>query len=82
MAIIIYSIIFQIYYIRLKENSFPSSSVSNRDSDANSSKRNTNNEINNSKKIDLKEEDEALLENKVQDASSLNDNEEIDDQED
>ena len=37
-------IIFQIYYIRLKENSFPSSSVSNRDSDANSSKRNTNNE--------------------------------------
>ena len=82
MAIIIYSIIFQIYYIRLKENSFPSSSVSNRDSDVNSSKRNTNNEINNSKNIDLKEEDEALLENKVQDASSLNDNEEIDDQED
>ena len=82
IAIIIYSIIFQINYLKMKENSIPSIGISNRESDANSTTRNSDAINNTNDNLIAKDEEEALLENKIREENSLNGNEEIDDQED
>ena len=82
IAIIIYSIIFQINYLKMKENSIPSIGISNRESDANSATRNSDAINNTNENLIAKDEEEALLENKIREENSLNGNEEIDDQED
>ena len=85
MAILIYSIIFQIKYIQFKENTYydiDNISSSSRESIANTSFRPSNVSINEDSKISSKEDDEALLGNGNGDENSMNEENDINDQED
>ena len=84
MAILIYSIIFQIKYIQFKENTYYDidNISSSRESIANTSFRPSNVSINEDSKISSKEDDEALLGNGNGDENSMNEENDINDQED
>ena len=82
LFIIVYSVIFQLKYLKNKENSIPITEEPGITSDLNSSYR-PSKLINEDEQSNLKgEDDRSLFGNKSKDESSINEDEEINDQED
>ena len=82
--IIIYSVIFQLFYLKHKESSMPSIEETGRASNFGSSSR-TSRVTNDNEQNDqpnIKDEDESLLGNKNQDENSINEEGDINDQDD
>ena len=82
--IIIYSVIFQLFYLKHKESSMPSIEEVGRSSNFGSSSR-TSRVTNDNEQNDqpnIKDEDESLLGNKNQDENSINEEGDINDQDD
>ena len=80
LFIIVYSVIFQLIYLKNIENSIPSIEETSKNSNYSSS-RESKVTIDNDQP-NIREEDESLLGNKNQDENSLNEEIDINDQED